>query len=54
MLELAPKKALRGILKEYREQKLMLEPLTLKQCANQVHIFFVCRFVCSFIWFFIV
>ncbi len=36
ILELAPKKSLRAILKEYREKKLVLEPLTLKQCSNQI------------------
>lgn len=36
MLELAPKKSLRAILKEYKECALALEPLTLKNTALQV------------------
>lgn len=36
VLELAPKKSLRAILKEYKECLLTLEPLTLKNTALQV------------------
>ena len=36
LLELAPKKALRSILKDYSSRKVSLEPLTLKQSAKQV------------------
>ena len=36
LLELAPKKSLRSILKEYKERGLALEPLTLKNTALQV------------------
>lgn len=36
LLELAPKKSLRSLLKEYKECGLMLEPLTLKNTALQV------------------
>lgn len=36
LLELAPKKSLRSILKEYKECGLTLEPLTLKNTALQV------------------
>ena len=36
LLELAPKKSLRSMLKEYKECGLTLEPLTLKNTALQV------------------
>lgn len=36
VLELAPKKSLRAILKEYKECQVALEPLTLKNTALQV------------------
>ena len=36
LLELAPKKALRTLLKEYQLHSLVLEPLTIQQCALQV------------------
>ena len=39
LLELAPKKSLRSILKEYKECGLALEPLTLKNTALQVNNF---------------
>jgi hypothetical protein len=37
LLELAPKKSLHSMLKEYKECGLALEPLTLKITALQVH-----------------
>ena len=37
LLELAPKKSLHSMLREYRECRLTLEPLTLKTTALQVH-----------------
>ena len=37
LLELAPKKSLHSMLKEYKECGLTLEPLTLKITALQVH-----------------
>ena len=36
LLELAPKKSLRSMLKEYKETGMTLEPLTLKNTALQV------------------
>jgi serine/threonine protein kinase/ankyrin repeat protein/GTPase SAR1 family protein len=36
LLELAPKKSLRSLLKDYQQLKCVLEPLTLKQCAKQI------------------
>lgn len=36
LLELAPKKSLRNVLKDYHTHKLVLEPQTIKQCAKQV------------------
>ena len=36
LLELAPKKSLRAILKEYRECNIVLEPTTLKASTMQV------------------
>ncbi len=37
MLELAPKKSLRAILKEYKDYCVEMEPLTLKNAALQVN-----------------
>ena len=36
LLELAPKKSLRAMLKEYRDADVVLEPLTLKNTTMQV------------------
>ena len=38
LLELAPKKSLRAMLKDYREYNLVLEPLTLKNTTRQVSV----------------
>lgn len=45
LLELAPKKALRSLLKEYQSYSLALEPLTIQQCALQVRRSLVCSTV---------
>ncbi len=37
MLELAPKQSLRVMLKRYKEHRVFLEPLTIKNTVLQVH-----------------
>ena len=39
LLELAPKRSLKAILKEYRERRISMEPLSLKLASEQVCVY---------------